>query len=40
MPAIRVELFKSRTSEQKREKVSEITEAFVSPCAVDAKTVL
>ncbi|MCV6593404.1 MAG: 2-hydroxymuconate tautomerase family protein [Silicimonas sp.] len=37
MPIIRVEMFKGRTRDQKREMVKEVTEAFVRTCGGTAK---
>ena len=39
MPIIRVEMFKGRTTEQKRELVKEVTEAFVRTCGGNAAAI-
>ncbi|SHK40429.1 4-oxalocrotonate tautomerase [Shimia gijangensis] len=38
MPIIRVEMFKGRSRDQKRELVKEVTEAFVRTCGGTAKS--
>ncbi len=38
MPVIRVEMFKGRTRDQKRELVKELSEAFVKTCGGDVKS--
>jgi len=39
MPVIRVEMFKGRTVEQKRNMIKEVTQAFVRTCGGSAAAV-